>query len=57
MSPTLTLTLPPPKPDPAALASIAAAWGLPLGPELLMVGDSPANDVGFGRAAGVSTAP
>ena len=31
----------PPKPDPAALASIAAAWGLPLGPELLMVGDSP----------------
>ena len=46
----------PPKPDPAALASIAAAWGVPLGPEILMVGDSPANDVGFGKAAGVSTA-
>jgi beta-phosphoglucomutase-like phosphatase (HAD superfamily) len=35
----------PPKPDPAALASIAAAWGVPLGPELLMVGDSVSQSV------------
>ena len=41
----------PPKPDTAALALIAAAWGVPLGPELLMVGDSPANDIAFGAAA------
>ena len=46
----------PPKPDTAALALIAAAWGVPLGPELLMVGDSPANDIAFGAAAGLATA-
>ena len=46
----------PPKPDAAALALIAAAWGVPLGPELLMVGDSPANDIAFGAAAGLATA-
>lgn len=46
----------PAKPDPAALSAIAAAWDVPLGPEVLMVGDSPSNDVGFGKAAGVSTA-
>ena len=39
----------PAKPDPAALSAIAAAWGLPLGPELAMVGDSPSNDVRFSR--------
>jgi HAD superfamily hydrolase (TIGR01549 family) len=46
----------PAKPDPAALAHIAQSWQVPLGPELLMVGDSPSNDVGFGKGAGVSTA-
>ena len=46
----------PAKPHPAALESIAREWGVPLDEGLLMVGDSPANDVGFGRAAGVSTA-
>jgi phosphoglycolate phosphatase-like HAD superfamily hydrolase len=46
----------PPKPDPAAFRTIAAEWGEALGPELLMVGDSPSNDVQFGKAAGVSTA-
>ena len=47
----------PAKPDPAALARIASAWGAaaPSG-ELLMVGDSPANDVAFGKAAGAATA-
>jgi phosphoglycolate phosphatase-like HAD superfamily hydrolase len=45
------------KPDPAALQFIADRWGLalPCG-GLLMVGDSPANDVAFGAAAGVATA-
>ena len=46
----------PAKPDPAAIQAIASRWGVPPGPELLMVGDSPANDVAFGKAAGVSTA-
>ena len=47
----------PAKPDPAAFARIASAWGAaaPSG-ELLMVGDSPANDVAFGKAAGAATA-
>jgi len=46
----------PPKPDPAAFAAIVASWGLALGPEVLMVGDSPSNDVAFGKAAGARTA-
>mmetsp|Transcript_53734 Transcript_53734/g.96601 ORF Transcript_53734/g.96601 Transcript_53734/m.96601 type:complete len:397 (+) Transcript_53734:78-1268(+) len=46
----------PAKPDPTALNAIAARWGLPVSRDLLMVGDSPSNDVGFGKAAGVSTA-
>eukprot|EP00930_Biecheleria_cincta_P100407 TRINITY_DN92045_c0_g1_i1.p1 TRINITY_DN92045_c0_g1~~TRINITY_DN92045_c0_g1_i1.p1 ORF type:complete len:426 (-),score=64.87 TRINITY_DN92045_c0_g1_i1:82-1359(-) len=46
----------PPKPDPAALKTIASKWNLPLGPDLLMVGDSPSNDVAFGKAASTSTA-
>ena len=47
----------PAKPHPAALNAIAAGWGRSLpAPGLLMVGDSPANDVAFGRAAGVATA-
>ncbi|CAE7564374.1 unnamed protein product [Symbiodinium natans] len=44
------------KPHPAALEAIAKEWGHQLGPELLMVGDSPSNDIGFGKAAGISTA-
>eukprot|EP00435_Cladocopium_sp_Y103_P069089 s1031_g32.t1 len=35
---------------------IAWQWDVSLGPELLMVGDSPSNDIAFGKAAGVSTA-
>eukprot|EP00241_Pyramimonas_parkeae_P006441 CAMPEP_0114236660 /NCGR_PEP_ID=MMETSP0058-20121206/6964_1 /TAXON_ID=36894 /ORGANISM="Pyramimonas parkeae, CCMP726" /LENGTH=385 /DNA_ID=CAMNT_0001348627 /DNA_START=186 /DNA_END=1343 /DNA_ORIENTATION=- len=46
----------PAKPDPAALRIISDQWGVPLSPDLLMVGDSPSNDVRFGKAAGVSTA-
>jgi len=46
----------PAKPDPGALAAIAEHWGVQLGPELLMVGDSPSNDIAFGHAAGTSTA-
>ena len=46
----------PPKPDPAALLWIAEEWGLSLPTdEILMVGDSPANDIKFGRLAGVRT--
>lgn len=45
------------KPDPAALRLIADRWGLALPcAGLVMVGDSPANDVAFGAAAGVATA-
>eukprot|EP00927_Polykrikos_kofoidii_P028686 TRINITY_DN24986_c0_g1_i1.p1 TRINITY_DN24986_c0_g1~~TRINITY_DN24986_c0_g1_i1.p1 ORF type:complete len:425 (+),score=65.41 TRINITY_DN24986_c0_g1_i1:96-1277(+) len=46
----------PAKPDPAAMAAIAEQWGVSQGPSLMMVGDSPSNDVGFGKAAGVRTA-
>merc|ERR1712070_794414 len=46
----------PAKPDPSALSAIADQWEVPLGPELLMVGDSPKYDVGFGKQAGVRTA-
>eukprot|EP00629_Pelagomonadales_sp_RCC1024_P011864 CAMPEP_0119274780 /NCGR_PEP_ID=MMETSP1329-20130426/12678_1 /TAXON_ID=114041 /ORGANISM="Genus nov. species nov., Strain RCC1024" /LENGTH=391 /DNA_ID=CAMNT_0007275127 /DNA_START=211 /DNA_END=1386 /DNA_ORIENTATION=+ len=46
----------PPKPDPAALESIIGAWGAPPRESVVMVGDSPTNDVLFGKAAGVRTA-
>lgn len=46
----------PPKPHPAALEMIAWEWDVALGQGLLMVGDSPSNDIAFGKAAGVSTA-
>jgi phosphoglycolate phosphatase-like HAD superfamily hydrolase len=46
----------PAKPDPSALQAIARVWGCELGPELVMVGDSPTHDVGAGKAAGMSTA-
>lgn len=46
----------PAKPDPAAMQAIASKWNLPLGPDVLMVGDSPSNDIKFGKNAGVSTA-
>ena len=45
----------PPKPDPTAMQHISHRWSL--APEtLLMVGDSPSNDVAFGKAAGAHTA-
>jgi phosphoglycolate phosphatase-like HAD superfamily hydrolase len=47
----------PPKPDPASLIHIAKEWQMQLpSKEILMVGDSPTNDILFGKAAGVSTA-
>jgi phosphoglycolate phosphatase-like HAD superfamily hydrolase len=47
----------PAKPDPAALQYIAQQWGVQLpSDEIIMVGDSPYNDIGFGRKAGVATA-
>ena len=45
-----------PKPHPDALEYIANEWKMPLTQELVMVGDSPANDIVFGQTAGVSTA-
>jgi len=45
----------PPKPDPTALHTIAESWGVATS-ELLMVGDSAANDVAFGKRAGAATA-
>jgi len=45
----------PPKPDPTAMQHISHRWSL--APDtLLMVGDSPSNDVAFGKAAGAHTA-
>ena len=44
-----------PKPDPDALRVIGEAWGAPAA-SLAMVGDSPANDVVFGKKAGAYTA-
>jgi phosphoglycolate phosphatase-like HAD superfamily hydrolase len=46
----------PPKPDPAALRYIASQWDVPLDAGLVMVGDSPKNDIAFGKAAGLATA-
>ena len=46
----------PAKPDPAALHAIAAQWDVSRMDELVMVGDSLPNDVGFGKAAGTATA-
>lgn len=46
----------PSKPDPSAMLAICEKWGVPAGPSILMVGDSPSNDVVFGKAAGVRTA-
>lgn len=46
----------PAKPNPEALYSIAKTFGINLPTdELLMVGDSPSNDIVFGKAAGVTT--
>lgn len=45
----------PPKPHPGALSTIAEQWGMAPSADLLMIGDSPSNDVAFGRAAGVTT--
>ena len=45
----------PAKPDPQALRLVAEAWGVTDPSQLLMIGDSPANDVAFGKAAGART--
>ena len=44
----------PSKPDPACFEHIAAAWGTS-GSGIVMVGDSPSNDVSFGKAANAAT--
>jgi HAD superfamily hydrolase (TIGR01549 family) len=47
----------PPKPDPASMSYIASQWNLQLPNDgILMVGDSPANDIVYGTSAGVKTA-
>eukprot|EP00466_Bigelowiella_natans_P010998 jgi/Bigna1/56044/estExt_Genewise1Plus.C_810035 len=46
----------PAKPEPGALEAIAKKWNVPLGPGILMVGDSPTNDVVFGKSVGATTA-
>lgn len=47
----------PSKPDPSQLQHIAVAWGISLpSDEIIMVGDSPSNDIKFGKNAGVATA-
>mmetsp|Transcript_6911 Transcript_6911/g.20768 ORF Transcript_6911/g.20768 Transcript_6911/m.20768 type:complete len:399 (-) Transcript_6911:88-1284(-) len=46
----------PSKPDPAALLHIGELWRVGSMEEVCMVGDSPSNDVSFGRAAGAATA-
>jgi hypothetical protein len=46
-----------PKPDPASMNFIASLWNLELpNDSILMVGDSPANDIVYGKSAGVKTA-
>ena len=45
-----------PKPHIVALEYIAKEWKMALTEELVMVGDSPSNDIVFGKNAGVSTA-
>lgn len=47
----------PPKPDPASLHFIVQQWKTQEDPTtVVMVGDSPSHDVGFGKAAGTTTA-
>lgn len=46
----------PAKPNPAAMAIIAKEWNVSDFSEILMVGDSPSNDVVFGQRAGTQTA-
>jgi HAD superfamily hydrolase (TIGR01549 family) len=46
----------PPKPHPQALHHIAEKWKVECDESLVMIGDSLSNDIGFGKAAGVSTA-
>lgn len=45
----------PPKPHPASAQVISTLWGIPA-EELLMLGDSPAQDIFFGKQAGAVTA-
>eukprot|EP00977_Amphora_coffeiformis_P011578 scaffold2782_cov182-Amphora_coffeaeformis.AAC.8 len=46
----------PPKPHPASLQFIAQRWQVHDSTTVVMVGDSPSHDVGFGKAAGSTTA-
>lgn len=45
----------PTKPDPALFHHIAGKWSID-SQDMIMVGDSPANDIAFGKAAGAATA-
>jgi HAD superfamily hydrolase (TIGR01549 family) len=46
----------PPKPDPSAMYHILQAWEITDPSSIVMIGDSPANDVEFGKRAGTQTA-
>ena len=46
----------PPKPDPASMHFITQRWEIEDSTTVVMVGDSPSHDVGFGKAAGTTTA-
>jgi hypothetical protein len=46
----------PNKPDPALFHHIAARMSIAHTADMIMVGDSPANDIAFGKAAGAATA-
>lgn len=57
MSPVISRDDPfPSKPDPTAMSHICEKWGVPSDHSIMMVGDSPSNDIVFGQAAGVRTA-
>lgn len=45
-----------PKPHPAAMHYICDEWNISDPSTLIMIGDSPANDIAFGKGAGTSTA-
>ena len=46
----------PPKPHPAAMQYICNEWNITDPSTLIMIGDSPANDIAFGKRAGTLTA-
>jgi HAD superfamily hydrolase (TIGR01549 family) len=53
-NPALARCFTPPKPSPASLLHICSHWGIEPH-EVVMVGDSPADDIACGNAAGATT--